>query len=233
VACAGQSADPGRRRRRQRIAARGRAFEGVEWRTVTVEEGGEVMASNPKRLFTPEEYLEIERKAEYKSEYIDGEIFAMAGASQVHNVIAGNIFALLHPQSRKKGCRVYISDMRVDLSKYGMYSYPDIAVVCDQPKFSDKHKDNLVNPVLIIEVLSDSTEAYDRGEKFMRYRKLLTFSEYVLVSQPNHYAEHYVRQANKQWLMSEVNSLRKSIHLSAIDYDLRMSAIYETIEFES
>jgi Uma2 family endonuclease len=191
------------------------------------------MASNPKRLLTPEEYLEIERKAEYKSEYIDGEIFTMAGASEIHNVIAGNIFSLLHPQSRKKGCRAYISDMRVDLSKYGLYAYPDIVIVCNQPKFSDKHKDNLVNPALIIEVLSDSTEAYDRGEKFMRYRKLVTFSEYLLVSQHKSYVEHYVRQGNNQWLMSEVNSLRKTIHLSAIDSELRMSVIYETIEFDS
>lgn len=190
------------------------------------------MASNPKKLYTPEEYLEVEREAEYKSEYFDGEIFAMAGASEEHNLIAGNIFASLHSQVRKQGRRAYISDMRIDMSKKGLYAYPDVVVVCGESEFSDKHKDNLTNPQVIIEVLSKSTEAKDRGFKFMRYRKLATFAEYLLVSQDKLNVEHYVRQSDNRWIMTEISSLEDTVKLSSIQCDLKMSDIYEMIAFE-
>ncbi|MBI3653505.1 MAG: Uma2 family endonuclease [Acidobacteria bacterium] len=185
------------------------------------------MASNPKKLYTPEEYLAMEREAEYKSEYFDGEIFAMAGASEEHNLIAGNIFASLHSQVRKHGCRAYTSDMRIDMSKKGLYAYPDVVVVCGESKFSDKHKDNLINPKVIIEVLSKSTEAKDRGFKFMRYRKLDSFVEYLLVSQDKVNVEHYVRQSDNRWIMTEISSLEDTIKLSSIQCELKMSDIYE------
>lgn len=191
------------------------------------------MASNPKKIFTPEEYLAMEREANFKSEYFDGEIFAMAGASEEHNLIAGNIFASLHSQVRQQDCRAYISDMRIDMSKKGLYAYPDVVVVCGESKFSDDHKDNLINPQIIIEVLSKSTEAKDRGFKFMRYRKLESFVEYLLVSQERPYIEHYVRQADNRWVMTEISSLEDTVKLSSIQCDLKMSDIYAMISFES
>jgi Uma2 family endonuclease len=191
------------------------------------------MASNPKKRYTPEEYLAMERQADYKSEYLDGEIFAMAGASEEHNLIAGNIFASLHSQVRKHGCRAYISDMRIDMSKKGLYAYPDVVVVCGESEFSDKHKDNLTNPKVIIEVLSKSTEAKDRGFKFMRYRKLDSFAEYLLVSQHKSNIEHYIRQSNNRWMMTEIISLEDAVKLSSIGCNLKMADIYEGISFEA
>lgn len=189
------------------------------------------MASNPKKKYTPEEYLELERQAEYKSEYFDGEIFAMAGASEEHNLIAGNIFASLHSQVRKHGCRAYISDMRIDMSKKGLYAYPDVVVVCGASEFSDRHKDNLTNPKVIIEVLSKSTEAKDRGFKFMRYRKLDSSAEYMLVSQDSLHIEHYARQSNNRWVLTEISSLESTVKLASIGCDLRIADIYEGISF--
>jgi Uma2 family endonuclease len=190
------------------------------------------MASNPKKKYTPEEYLAMEREADYKSEYLDGEIFAMAGASEEHNLIAGNIFASLHSQVRKHGRRAYISDMRIDMSRKGLYAYPDVVVVCGTSEFSDKHKDNLTNPKVIIEVLSKSTEAKDRGFKFMRYRKLDSFVEYLLVSQDNPPIEHYVRQSNNRWVMTEISSAEDIVKLSSIGCSLKIAEIYEGISFE-
>jgi Uma2 family endonuclease len=191
------------------------------------------MASNPKKLYTPEEYLALEREAEYKSEYYDGEIYAMAGASEEHNLIAGNIFASLHSQVRQQGCRAYISDMRIDMSKKGLYAYPDVVVVCGESEFSDKHKDNLVNLRIIVEVLSKSTEAKDRGFKFMCYRKLDSFAEYLLVSQDRPSVEHYVRQSDNRWVMTEVSDPEDSVGLASIPCELKMSDIYEAITFAS
>lgn len=190
------------------------------------------MASNPQRLYTPEEYLAQERAAAYKSEYVDGEIFAMAGASEAHNSLVANILASLHPQVRRSGCKAYVSDMRVDLSKNGLYAYPDVIVVCGESRFSDQHKDNLLNPQIIIEVLSKSTEAKDRGFKFMRYRKLDSFVEYLLVSQEKPQVEHFVRQPDNRWLLTEITNLEEVVSFSSIPCELRMSDIYETIEFE-
>lgn len=191
------------------------------------------MAANPQRLYTPEEYLAIEREAEYKSEYYDGEIVAMSGASEAHNSIVVNILASLHPQLRKQNCKAYVSDMRVDLSKRGLYAYPDVVVICDEPQFSDRHKDNLLNPKMIVEVLSKSTEARDRGFKFLRYRKLDSFSEYLLVAQDKPYVEHYVRQANNRWIMTEISGLDATIKLSSVACELLLSSVYETVPLES
>jgi Uma2 family endonuclease len=190
-----------------------------------------MMASNPKKLFTPEEYLAIERDADYKSEYFDGEIFAMAGASEEHNLIAGNIFASLHSQVRQQGCRAYISDMRIDMSKNGLYAYPDVVVVCGESIFSDEYKDNLINPKVIIEVLSKSTEAKDRGFKFMRYRKLESFAEYLLVSQDRPNIEHYVRQSDNRWVMTEISGIEENVTVSSIKCAIKMSDVYAMISF--
>src|SRR6266404_1708800 len=152
------------------------------------------MSSVPKTFLTPEQYLEIERKAEFKSEYFQGEMFAMAGAREAHNLIALNLAAALHPQLRARPCRAYISDMRVRVSATGLYTYPDILVVCGEPQFLDERRDTLLNPNLIVEVLSPSTEAYDRGRKFEHYRSVESLSEYLLVSSERIIAELFTRQ---------------------------------------
>ncbi len=189
------------------------------------------MPVQPQRRYTPDEYLTLERKAEYKSEYVNGAIFAMSGASERHNVIVLNIGASLHAQFRNRPCRVYASDMRVKISQTCLYAYPDIVALCGEPQFDDAQKDILLNPAVIIEVLSPSTEAYDRGGKFEHYRKLASLAEYLLVSQEKPRIEHYVRQPDNLWLLSEASSLQDTVHLPSIDCSLSVADVYEKVEF--
>ena len=190
------------------------------------------MSLQPKSFYTPEEYLALERKAEYKSEYFAGEIFAMSGASERHNLIVGNVFATLHTQLRNRPCRVYMNDMRVKVSPTGLYTYPDIVALCGEPQFDDEQKDTLLNPAVILEVLSPSTEAYDRGEKFAHYRKLSSVAEYVLISQEKPHVEHFVRQPDNQWLLSETTDLHDAVQLPSINCVLALDEVYEKIEVE-
>ena len=141
------------------------------------------MSAHPSLRLTPEEYLALERKSEHKSEYFNGEMFAMTGASEPHNLIAGNVFASLHFQLRTRQCKVYPSDMRVKVGPVGLYTYPDVTVVCGEARFDDAQKDTLTNPTIIVEVLSASTEGYDRGKKFEHYRKLESLAEYFLFAE--------------------------------------------------
>ena len=191
------------------------------------------MSLQPKSLYTPEEYLALERKAEYKSEYFAGEIFAMSGASERHNLIVGNVFAMLHIQLRNRPCRVYMSDMRVRVSPTGLYTYPDIVALCGEPRFDDEQKDTLLNPAVIIDVLSPSTEAYDRGEKFAHYRKLSSVAEYVLISQEKPQVERFVRQPDNQWLLSETSNLHDAVQLPSINCALALDEVYEKVEVEA
>lgn len=179
---------------------------------------------------TPEEYLAFERKADLKNEYFEGEIFAMAGASKEHNIIVGNTFAELHAQLKKRSCQVYSNDMRVKVSPTGLYTYPDLVVVCGKEQFDDKHKDTLLNPTIIIEVLSGSTEAYDRGEKFKQYRQLDSLMEYILIAQNKYLIERYVRQPDNQWLFSETDDLQDIVQLSAINCHLTLHEVYNKVE---
>ncbi len=185
------------------------------------------MSAIPKLRYTPEEYLAIERNAEYKSEYLNGEIFAMSGASRKHNLIVGNISAALHGQLRKRGYEVYAGDMRVRVSDTGLYTYPDLAIVCDAPRFDDDMFDILLNPQVIIEVLSKSTESYDRGAKFAHYRTIESLSDYLLISQDKPMVEHYVRQTGKSWLLSEYVNSDDVICISSVGCELAIADIYE------
>lgn len=191
------------------------------------------MAFNPIERFTSEEYLVMERAARYKSEYIDGEIVAMGGASEPHNLIVTNIVGELSVQLRGRPCRVYSSDMRVDVRETGLYAYPDVVALCGEPILSDDAQDNLRNPAVIIEVLSNSTEAYDRGKKFMKYRRIESLMEYVLIAQDKTHVEHYVRQINGGWLLSESTTLDDEIHLSSIDCRIKLSTIYDKVAINS
>lgn len=182
---------------------------------------------------TPEDYLATERSAEFKSEFFNGEIFAMSGASQSHNTIVLNVGAELRQQLKKRPCKAYVNDMRVKVNLTGLYTYPDVAVVCGKAQFDDAHFDTLLNPTLIIEVLSDSTEAYDRGRKFEHYRKLESLVEYVLIAQNRPHVESYRRQPDQQWLLAECEGLDGIVHLPSIGCELALAEIYDKLELSS
>lgn len=188
------------------------------------------MASVPKLLVTPQEYLDRERKAEYKSEYLAGEVLAMAGASREHNLIATNILIEIGTQLRGRPCEVYGSDMRVRIGPADQYVYPDVTVVCGKPQFEDQKLESLLNPLLIVEVLSETTERYDRGAKCVAYRKLESVQECLLVSQDTAHVERYVRQPDGQWLITEANGLEDSVHLASVPAVLKLSEIYRQVE---
>ena len=189
------------------------------------------MSSQPKPYLTPEQYLACERAAPYKSAYFRGEMFAMAGASPAHVLIVSNIVAALHGQLRRRPCAVYSTDLRVKITASGLYTYPDVVVVCGTLQFDDEHQDTLINPTLIVEVLSESTQDYDRGGKFTQYRKIPSFAEYVLVAQDECHIEHFVKQANGRWILSETTQATDTITLSSIECTLLLSDIYEKVQF--
>jgi len=187
------------------------------------------MSSQLKTYLTPEEYLAIERKAEDRSEYFNGEMFAMSGASRRHNLIVTNIVREISQQIKGKPCEVYSNDMRVKIPATGLYTYPDVVVVCDEPKFEDEYIDTLLNPVVIIEVLSDSTEKYDRGQKFAHYRGIESLAEYMLVAQDNFKVEQFTKRSDKQWLMTEKGSLEDEIKLISIECVLQLREVYDKV----
>ena len=181
-------------------------------------------------LLTPEEYLVMEREAAFKSEYRDGQIVAMPGASHKHNLIAGNIFGEIYVQFRDRTCVVYVNDMRVKVSDTGLYTYPDVVVVCDEPRFDDNHFDTLLNPTVLVEVLSPSTENYDRNDKFLSYQTLESLQEYILVSQNGVHVEQYICQDGK-WILREFRSLDDVLQIASIECELALRAIYAKIKF--
>ena len=191
------------------------------------------MSSIAARTYlTSEEYIAAERKAMLKSEYLSGEIVAMSGASDAHNLITMNTANQLYNQLTERGCRVYVSDMRVGIGAGVSYFYPDVTVVCDKSRFEDDVFDTLTNPQVIVEVLSTSTESYDRGEKFARYRQLESLQEYILISQDQVQVEHYLRQG-KQWILSEFSALEDVLPLASIDAELSLNHIYRFVELET
>ena len=179
---------------------------------------------------TPEEYLALERKATIKSEYLNGRMYPMSRLNRAHNRISGNICGELHVQLRERAYEIYASAMRVKVSTAGLYTYPDILVVCDEPRFEDDNFDILLNPTAIFEVLSPSTEAYDRGAKFGYYRQLDSMQEYTLVSQDFMRVEHYLRQ-REQWILTEFSSPDDIVKLASINCDLPLRQIYAKVEF--
>ncbi len=184
-----------------------------------------------RKFFTTEEYLEIERAAEFKSEFYAGEMFMMAGAKANHVRIVVNLSGELRMVFKKKPCQVFSTDMRVLTTKSGLYTYPDLVVVCETAKFLDEKNDTLLNPNLIIEVLSDSTESYDRGKKFQMYREIETLEEYVLVSTNEKKIEVFKKVNQKQWLLSEYK-MDESVLFESIESSFSMEEIYEKVEFE-
>jgi Uma2 family endonuclease len=190
------------------------------------------MSRQVKTYVTPEEYLAFERKAENKNEYVNGEIFAWAGASRKHNLIAGNIVTSLSTQLRGKPCEVYPGEMRVKAPASRSYVYPDVVVACDEPKFEDDYLDTLLNPILVVEVLSKSTESYNRLAKSAYYRTIESLVEYLLVAQEEYRAEQYVKQTDGRWLLSDVRALDSVIELESIGCSLALHDIYDRISFD-
>ncbi|MEJ7710844.1 MAG: Uma2 family endonuclease [Pyrinomonadaceae bacterium] len=188
---------------------------------------GAMMSSQPNIYMSPKEYLALERTADFKSEYFDGEIFALAGGSENHNLIATNITGLIHYHLRRGLCKVFNSDMKVRIFTAKKYVYPDATVVCGERKFDDEYKDAVLNPVLLVEVLSDSTAAYDRGGKFQAYKQLESFKEYILVSQDEYVIEQYVRKDEHNWSYTDAVGKESSIYSPTIDCTLSLSDVYE------
>jgi Uma2 family endonuclease len=188
------------------------------------------VSTQPKPSFTPEQYLEIERAAEYKSEYYEGQMFAMAGAREAHNLVVANVLADLHQQFRPRPCRVYSNDMRVRVGATGFYTYPDVVAVCGESRFLDDQRDTLLNPVMIIEVLSPSTEAYDRGRKFDHYKTVESLREYLLISADRVHADLYTRQSDNRWLLTSASSLEDTLTLESVDALIILAALYEKVE---
>lgn len=189
------------------------------------------MMPEPSPKITRETYLDLERKAEFKSEFFDGEIFAMAGASREHNLILANIIRILGNQLINGPCNVYPSDMKVRIEQINKYAYPDISIACEPEYFEDYHQDILLNPVVIIEILSDSTEAYDRGKKFIHYQFIPSLVEYILVSQKVHGIERFVRQKEDIWIYSRHDLLEDIVPVGAAGCELPLREIYQNILF--
>lgn len=187
------------------------------------------MSTEAKARYTVEEYLALERASETRSEYHQGEIFAMTGASRRHNLLVANLLASLHGQLRGRPCEVYASDMRVQVAATEFFAYPDLSVVCGEPRFADEHLDTLVNPTLLIEVLSRTTSDYDRGTKFAHYRQLDSLREYLLFAQDRVHVEHYERQADGSWRLRETDDLGATVPLPAIDCRLPLAEAYEKV----
>ncbi|MCY7377403.1 MAG: Uma2 family endonuclease [Pyrinomonadaceae bacterium] len=188
------------------------------------------MTALPKPIYNADEYLALEEPADYRSQFYDGEIFSMAGASRRHNVVAGNLYANLHFQLRNRPCEIYQNDMRVKVSP-NLYTYPDIVIVCGEPQIEKKHGETLLNPLVIIEVLSPSTEKFDRGEKARLYRLMPSLEEYVLISQDAMHVEHFVRQKNGGWLLTELSDAADILELPTIACQVNLSDIYAKIDF--
>lgn len=181
--------------------------------------------SAAKRTWTPAEYLARERASSERHEFLAGEVFAMAGATFEHNKIVGNLVGELRSALRQRPCDVTPSDMRVKIPAFGLYTYPDVTVVCGDPQFEDEVRDTLLNPTVIIEVLSESTEAYDRGKKFRYYRSIPSLREYVLVAQDAISVERYTRGDGGVWSLQE-SGAGDTLVLASIGCEVPVGEIY-------
>ena len=188
------------------------------------------MALQMPLRYSFEDFLAAEREAEIRHEFVDGHVFDMVGATENHNIIVANLTTLLVNQMKGRPCLAYANDMKVRIDVADACKYPDVTALCGERKFYDDRRDVLLNPSLIIEVLSEATEAYDRGEKFAVYRRLPSLREYVLVSQTHWRVEVYERQPHGRWLLTEYNGADDEEPLETVDCVLSMREIYDKIE---
>ena len=189
------------------------------------------MSTSATQRYTVDEYLALERASDEKHEYFDGEIFAMAGGSMQRSLIGANTVRELGNKLQDRPCRVFNSDMRV-WCPTGLRTYPDASVVCNQPQLEDSEKDTLLNPIVVVEVLSPSTEAYDRGRKFEIYKSIESLREYVLVAQDRAHVDCFTRQPSGGWLLTSATGLESSIEIPALECSIRLAEIYAQVEFE-
>lgn len=188
------------------------------------------MSTQMPTCLTPEEYLVIERQAEDKSEYVDGVMYAMSGATFRHNIIVANVIAEVGQQLRGRPCRVLSSDMKIRGHDSRSFFYPAVSAVCGKPQFHDERRDVILNPTLIVEVMSESTAAFYRFEKFQAYQQLDSLREYLLVSQDKNFIEQYVRQAREKWTYIAQVGLESSLTLPSIECTLSLKAVYDKTE---
>src|SRR5450432_423210 len=187
------------------------------------------MASNPVSNLTEEQYLATERAAEFKSEFLDGVMYAMSGGSLRHSDLASNLLAELRAMLRNSECKAFNSDLRVRVSAR-MYAYPDVSVVCGKPLLADERQDILLNPVVILEVLSPSTEQYDRGMKFQLYRTIESLREYILVDQDKVLIEQYIRQDVSTWTLRDHQTLEDELKIDSIGVSLPLRLVYDRVD---
>jgi Uma2 family endonuclease len=188
------------------------------------------MQKPAKKYYTPEEYFALEENAEYKSEYYKGEIFAFAGGSFNHNLIQGNLFTILNQARKKHNCFVFSSDMKLWIAEKELITYPDIMVVCYKPEFYPDRNDTIVNPLIICEVLSKSTENYDRGNKFLFYRSIPTFQEYILIDQYSFHIEHFYMETKAKWSLTEYDDTNDILKFFKINFQIPLKNIYDLVE---
>jgi Uma2 family endonuclease len=191
------------------------------------------MSTLSNRFLSPEEYLDIERKADNKSEYYHGEMFAMSGVSRKHDRIATQLAFLIAQHLRGKRCEDFSANMRVLAASSGLYTYPDLSVACEEPQFADAQVDTLTNPALLVEILSPSTEDYDRGKKAKLYRAIPSLQELLFIAQDSYEVELYRRQADGSWSLMEAKGLESAITLTSIGYTLSLRELYEKVAEDS
>jgi Uma2 family endonuclease len=192
------------------------------------------MVANPKRRYTLEEYLELDRKSEERFEFWHGEVFCMSGVSHEHDQIESNLNFYLRTKLAGRNCRAFLANMRIKAPSAPPYRYADLSALCGQANFEEiGGVDALTNPALIVEVLSPSTEAYDRGDKFTRYQSIPSFTEYLLVAQHRPHITRLVKQADGSWIHNEYNDLESTLKLSSLDCELTMSEVYQNVSFDS
>lgn len=185
-------------------------------------------------VFTIEKYLDFERFSPERHEFLDGNVYAMAGESPKHSTICFNLYGITHNQLRGKSCRGFSPNMKIATNERGLYSYPDLAIVCGEPIPFDDHKDIITNPKVIFEVLSPSTENYDRGEKFLRYTNYIeSLEDYILISQDEPFIEHYKKTENGGWKKSEIRDINAVLEINSIDCRILLSELYELVDFSA
>ncbi|MEH2122937.1 Uma2 family endonuclease [Nostoc sp.] len=190
------------------------------------------MQITQKRYYTPEEYLELEEAADYKSEYINGQIIPMAGGTANHNRIAGNFYAVLNFAFRQQEYEVFNSDMRLWINQKRIHTYPDVTVIAGEPEFSNNRTDIITNPQVIVEVLSKSTKNYDREDKFQAYRTISTFQEYLLIDQTRIHVEQFSKIGKKQWTLREYDEEDEAIALGTVPFEISLQDLYNKVKFE-
>jgi Uma2 family endonuclease len=185
----------------------------------------------PSRRLTEAEYLALERAAEFKSEFYAGEMFAMSGGKPQHSLIAVNLARELSTRLKGGRCVAYNADLRMKVEATGLYTYPDLSVTCGPLRFAEGTDDTVVNPTVLVEVLSDSTEGYDRGTKFEHYRQIPTLQEYLLVSQKAPRIEQFIRQADGRWVLNEAAGMDKSLELPSLGIVISLAEVFASVDF--